>query len=171
MFLRRGLILTLLAAIAAAAVFAYAGMVTERSGRLGQVDFSKFYLSADALIEGGDIYGTIPIERLGPIPTDKNINQNDLHPNLNLPIVSALFKPFLLTDIATAFVIWSALSLVFVFGTVLPLIRTFAAVRVWNVFFLWLALLHCRHHEATPVVRSQRRGANRLASVYNSIAT
>jgi alpha-1,2-mannosyltransferase len=111
---RRYLILILIAGLLGVALVGYVQFVQQRSNSPWLLDFAKFYLSAEALDEGRDIYRTVPVEELGPLPVELDFTRDTLHPNLNMPFVTVLLWPFAHTDLSTAIRIWTVLSVGFV---------------------------------------------------------
>ena len=113
MILRRSLILIAIAGLLGAVLSGYASLVAFRADKPWLLDFAKFYISAQALGSGGDIYRVVPIEHFGPLPDGINPTREHLHPNLNMPVVALLFWPFSHFGVTDGMAAWSLLSIGF----------------------------------------------------------
>lgn len=113
-------------------LFCYAKLVESRSQLAWQLDFTKFHISANALINGDDIYRRVPSDYFGPIDAKMEDVPEKLHPNLNLPFVTVLLSPFGLLDLDTGMAVWTMLSICFSLATAFLLgreIGTLAGVK------------------------------------------
>ena len=111
---RQYLILILIAVLLSVGFAGYARFVQQRSISPWLLDFTKFYLSAQALDEGRNIYRAIPVDELGPLPLKLDYSRETLHPNLNMPFVTVLLWPFAHAHLSTAILMWTILSSGFV---------------------------------------------------------
>lgn len=114
---RRILIIVFMAGTIAAFCYGYGFIAFERGKHVYLLDFTKFYLSAQFFTEGKDIYEAIDLKKIGLRPESLESSRETLHPNLNMPVVTLLFLPFLATDASTGMVIWVALSMGFIFAS------------------------------------------------------
>jgi hypothetical protein len=111
----RILMILFMLATLSAFCFGYGLAAVERGKSLAFLDFTKFYLSAQAFLEGDDIYKAIDLEELGSLPEGLKVDQDKIHANLNMPIVTLIFLPFLATTISAGMVMWVAVSIGFIF--------------------------------------------------------
>ena len=104
-------------------------------------DFAKFYAAAQLLRAGEDIYAPVAIDALGPLPPEAKFTRAALHPNLNLPIVTALFVPFTWGSFSAGFLWWSILSLLCGFGAILLAATTTERRAIPRTRVIWLVIL------------------------------
>lgn len=98
-----------LALVLAGLVAAYAAtLATVASEPL--TDFPTFYVAARHALEGKDIYAQDQAD-LGLLPPTRASSGEPLNPNLNPPFQTLLMAPLGLVDYATAFWLWSLVSL------------------------------------------------------------
>lgn len=104
-------------------------------------DFAKFLASARLLIDGEDIYSAVAPDALGPVPPDTTFTRPTLHPNLNIPIVTAFFIPFTWLDHRSAFITWSVLSLACGLAALFLVANECEIARALHLRLLWLTAL------------------------------
>lgn len=93
-------------------VLGYALVLDAASDHPISGDFVKFHTSARFLVQGEDIYRSVPAVDFvvgDAVPFDPD---TDLHPNLNPPFQTVLLSPLGYLEYRTAYIIWGALSLV-----------------------------------------------------------
>jgi Glycosyltransferase family 87 len=91
----------------------YLWTIDFRSRQAYSTDFAQFHASAQNLAAGGDIYAPVPWDRYGPLPGNFESDREYKHPNLNPPFQSLLLLPLGFFSFATAFRVWTLLSLLF----------------------------------------------------------
>jgi hypothetical protein len=74
-------------------------------------DFLKFHLSAQFLVQGEDIYQSVPAIDFAVDDTLHTGVKEELHPNLNPPFQTVLLAPLAVAEYKTAYIVWGALSL------------------------------------------------------------
>ncbi len=74
-------------------------------------DFLKFHLSAQFLVQGEDIYQSVPAIDFAVDDTLHIGVKEELHPNLNPPFQTVLLSPLAVVEYRTAYIVWGAFSL------------------------------------------------------------
>jgi hypothetical protein len=96
-----------------AVFFGYSKMIETRAGKPWLADFTLFYRSAVAFWNNSDLYSLHSVRLVEPMSDDQKRDKERSHPNLNMPLVTALFLPLAVTDITTGMAIWASLSVGF----------------------------------------------------------
>jgi hypothetical protein len=105
-------------------------------------DFPKFYASSRLFWENKPIYTPAPIDAFWYVEDPARFEKNILSPNLNPPFHILLLAPLGRLDYATAFWIWSLLSLVCGIGAVFLFPEALAGNRIsLDVILLRVLLL------------------------------
>lgn len=138
MRLRRVLILAGIASLLGAILFGYAKMAEERLESPGLLDFAKFYVSAQSLQEGADIYRAVPVDHFGPLPEGVKPSRQHIHPNLNMPVVAVIFWPFALGGVSIGMAAWTMLSIGFVMAAAWLLGSQLAMSHGLSDFHRWM---------------------------------
>ena len=102
------------------------------------LDFSKFHVSAQALLSGGDIYQSVPMDYFGPRPPEIEFDRDHLHPNLNMPVVALLFAPFSLGSLASGMVAWTVFTVGLLLASAALLGSRFVTSRGLSSFDGWM---------------------------------
>jgi hypothetical protein len=139
LFLRRALILIAIAWLLGAVLVGYANLVAFRADKAWLLDFSKFYISAQALRSGDDIYRVVPVDHFGPLPEGIEPSREHLHPNLNMPVVALLFWPFSLGSVTSGMTAWTVLTIGFVLASAALLGNQLAISHGLSRFHRWMA--------------------------------
>jgi Glycosyltransferase family 87 len=137
--LRRTLILACIAWILGIVLFGYAKMIEARAGKPWLVDFSLFYLSANALKTGDDVYRPGLVRGFEGAPKAAQADDHRPHPNLNMPVVNLLFLPFSSMSIAAAITVWGILSVGFVLAAAWMLGSHLVAESGLPSYHRWMA--------------------------------
>lgn len=138
MILRRALISAGIAALIGVVVALYGTVVAHRIDKPQALDFSKFYVSAQKLLSGGDIYQPVPMDYFGPLLPGIEFDRDYLHPNLNMPVVALLFAPFSLGSVASGMAAWSVFAVGLVLASAALLGSQFVASRGLSAFDRWM---------------------------------
>lgn len=138
LILRRALILIGIAGLLGAILSGYASLVTSRADKPWMLDFSLFYISAQSLRSGGDVYPVVPIDHFGPLPEGIEPSRDHPHPNLNMPVVALLFWPFSLAGVANGMTAWSALAIGFVLASAALIGDRFVTSHNLPPFHRWM---------------------------------
>ncbi|WP_295450240.1 glycosyltransferase family 87 protein, partial [uncultured Thiodictyon sp.] len=116
-------------------------------------DFGKFYASAQFFRDGQDIYSPVAITALGPLPPDTQLYGQFLHPNLNLPVVTALFVPLTFLDFSAAFMCWSAFSMLCGLVAIRLVASKLQVTLPRGTGTLWLAILLLSYYPTWCTIR------------------
>jgi hypothetical protein len=138
LILRRALILIGIVGLLGVILSGYASLVASRADKPWMIDFSLFYISAQSLRSGGDVYRVVPIDHLGPLPESIQSSHNHLPPNLNMPVVALLFWPFSLGSLAAGMTAWSIFAIGFVLVSAALFGNQLAASRDLPAFHRWM---------------------------------
>lgn len=103
-------------------------------------DYRIFYSSLRLLLDGKNIYTSVPIDSLNLIDL-QNIPQQTRHPNLNSPFFTLLLSPLGLLPYAASFWVWSLLSLAFGMTGIFLMLRTEGRTDIDSILVLLLLLL------------------------------
>jgi alpha-1,2-mannosyltransferase len=135
---RRYMILILIAGLLGVALVGYVQLIERRSISPWLFDFANFYLSAKSLDEGRDIYRPLSVEELGPPPVELEFPRETFRPNLNMPFVAELLWPLVHTDLTTALLIWTVLSVGFVLVSAWMLAGELTSTKGSAHFYRWM---------------------------------
>lgn len=90
----------------------YSLVIQDRAEEPSVMDFSLFYRAAEHLRDGIGIYEPIPTAGNRFADSLTTEGRSDFLPNLNPPFQAVLFYPFTHLKLRTAYLVWSAFSLV-----------------------------------------------------------
>lgn len=137
LILRRALITIGIVSLICAVLGVYANVIAIRADKPWSHDFSKFYVSAQSLRSGADIYLEVPMDHFGPLPAEIEFEQEYLHPNLNMPVVALLFWPFSLGSVTAGMTAWTILSIGLVLASAALLGNQLATSHGLSPFHRW----------------------------------
>lgn len=137
LILRRTLISIGIVSLISAVLGVYANVIAIRADKPWSHDFSKFYVSAQSLRSGADMYLDVPVDHFGPLPAEIDFKQEYLHPNLNMPVVALLFWPFSLGSVTAGMTAWTVLSIGLVLASAALLGNQLATSHGLSPFHRW----------------------------------
>lgn len=120
-------------------------LVDSRAQQPYLTDFVLLYASGLQLFHGADVYATLPMDVLAPIPAGIEAPDRAMHSNLNPPLAVLLMSPLSLLTYGQAFWTWWIISLGCVFASAWLLASGFATgerrIR-WSIGILVLLLAY-----------------------------